>query len=113
MSVLGKRKLDSESQDLPSSKRHKSSHLDYTCYKYCHKEAVWVRSEDYPWWPAKCDFPELFVDKGQPRLRVRWFGENNDCAELRRDRIRPFSLKIEPQLIDAFPVDYTDLPAYE
>ena len=110
MSILGKRKnYDSDYSDdgrnmsmsSTSYKRHKSSSSSKPRaphnYIYRDLEVVWARLEDFPWWPAQCDFTLLDGDKGPgktPRLPVRWFGEDHNRVDwLTRDRIIPFFIR--------------------
>ena len=122
MSLLGKRdRYDSDYSDDAghniSYKRHKSS-KPRTPHNYIYREleVVWARLEDFPWWPAQCDFTLLDGDKGPnktPRLPVRWFGEDHNRVDwLTRDRVIPFSLEIESQLLKEFKVEPEDEPEY-
>eukprot|EP01083_Nonionella_stella_P264650 897478_1 len=119
--ILGKRKPNFEdmNDDVPQHKRHKSNHHSPCApagYIYRDLEVVWARLEDFPWWPAQCDFTLLEADKGQdrtPRLPVRWFGEDHNRVDwLTRDRIIPFSLDIEPDLTQEIKVADEDMPEY-
>eukprot|EP01084_Bolivina_argentea_P230130 388224_1 len=119
--ILGKRKPNFEdmNDDVPQHKRHKSNHHSPCApagYIYRDLEVVWARLEDFPWWPAQCDFTLLDGDKGQnrtPRLPVRWFGEDHNRVDwLTRDRIIPFSLEIESDLVHELKVEDEDQPEY-
>eukprot|EP01083_Nonionella_stella_P033353 91299_1 len=81
-------------------------------YIYRDSEVVWARLEDFPWWPAQCDFASFEGDKGQnhtPRLPVRWFGEDGNRVDLlTRDRIIPFDLEIESDLLRQHNVEEED-----
>ena len=124
MSILGKRKFDSDDvdDDDDSSNSHKRQRRNHTkpCapsnYIYRDLEVVWARLEDFPWWPAQCDFTLLERDKGSgrtPRLPVRWFGEDHNRVDwLTRDRIIPFTLEIEGDLQRQLKVEAEDEPEY-
>ena len=125
MSILGKRKQYEQYDDQfvePHSKRHKSGMNGHhkprapDNYLYRDLEVVWARLEDFPWWPAQCDFTLLDRDHGKnktPRLPVRWFGEDHNRVDwLTRDRIIPFSLDIEAALLNELKVEEEDQPEY-
>eukprot|EP00485_Elphidium_margaritaceum_P004370 CAMPEP_0202696986 /NCGR_PEP_ID=MMETSP1385-20130828/10312_1 /ASSEMBLY_ACC=CAM_ASM_000861 /TAXON_ID=933848 /ORGANISM="Elphidium margaritaceum" /LENGTH=163 /DNA_ID=CAMNT_0049353325 /DNA_START=30 /DNA_END=518 /DNA_ORIENTATION=+ len=125
----------SDSDNAMQSKRHKpmssssSSTRDAAAYSlangkvrappnyiYRDLEVVWARLEDFPWWPAQCDFTILDVDHGPhrtPRLPVRWFGEDHHRVDmLTRDRVLPFSMQVAHDLEREIRVEAEDEPEY-
>ena len=121
MALLGKsaRYLSNYKDDehnITSYERHKSSKLRAPHnYIYRDLEVVWARLECFPWWPAQCDFSIIDGDEGgskTPRIPVRLFGEGPRTDWLDRDRVIPFSLEIESQLLKEFKVHSEDESQY-
>ncbi len=115
-SVLGKRKPKSNDENGPSLKRQKVN-----CgknYIYEDFEVVWAKLENRPWWPGFCDFLGDEYDKGSEetsQLPIQFYGTYFDIKRIDwvdRDKIIPFALHIEKELLEQCRVKYEDLPEY-
>lgn len=107
---------DSVSDEPPPRKRRKQANFvgDPDAI-YLQNEVVWARMEDFPWWPARIEW--LTHDGKDPtfpwRVRVRWYGEDWETpAELTRDRVTRFDIKLQSRLQKEASVEPEDMDEY-